>query len=79
MNIGKSHCYLQCVEIDRHLNVAVCDGGGLFLNFQQEIYMFVRKLFYIANEGEERILKCISILSPFNQHCFLFGRLTDDL
>ena len=41
--------------------------------------MFVRKLFYIANEGEERILKCISILSPFNQHCFLFGRLTDDV
>ena len=41
--------------------------------------MFVRKLFYIANEGEERILKCISILSPLNQHCFLFGRLTDDL
>ena len=58
-------------------------GGVLFLNFQQEIiftkYMFVRKLFYIANEGEERILKCISILSPFNQHYFLFGRLTDDL
>ena len=58
-------------------------GGVLFLNFQQEIiftkYMFVRKLFYIANEGEERILKCISILSPFDQHCFLFGRLTDDL
>ena len=41
--------------------------------------MFVRKLFYIANEGEERILKCISIHSPFNQHYFLFGRLTDDL
>ena len=58
-------------------------GGMLFLNFQQEIiftkYMFDRNLFYMANEGEERILKCISILSPFNQHCFLFGRVTDDL
>ena len=58
-------------------------GGVVFLNFQQEIIftksLYVRKLFYIANEGEERILKYISILSPFNQHCFLFGLLTDDL